>query len=91
MSARWVVSVRRLLAGVSLTRGECTLLIYPVHCCYGRLPLFGLNQLLVKDFTIDSITAKAQLTTFAPGVDYMADYDEWLFIQVSEIITIRRP
>ncbi|CAN0539814.1 unnamed protein product, partial [Scytosiphon promiscuus] len=40
-----------------------------------------LNQLLVKDFTIDSITAKAQQTTFASGVDDMADYDEWLFIQ----------
>ena len=43
-----------------------------------------LNQLLVKDFTIDSITTAAQQTTFAPGIDYMADYDEWLFIQVSE-------
>ncbi|CAN0395332.1 unnamed protein product, partial [Scytosiphon promiscuus] len=39
------------------------------------------SQLLVKDFTIDSITVKAQQTTFATGVDYMADYDEWLFIQ----------
>ena len=43
-----------------------------------------LNQLLVKDFTIDSITTAAQQTTFAPGIDHMADYDEWLFIQVSE-------
>ena len=42
-----------------------------------------LNQLLVKDFTIDSITVPPMQTTFAPGADYMADYDEWLFIQVS--------
>ena len=45
---------------------------------------FALHQLLVKDFTIDSITVKPLQTTFASGVDYMADYDEWLFIQVSE-------
>ena len=44
---------------------------------------FSLLQLLVKNFTIDSITAKPLQTTYAPGVDYMADYDEWLFIQVS--------
>ena len=47
-----------------------------------------INRLLVKDFTIDSITVKAQQTTFAPGVDYMADYDEWLFIQVCEAIRV---
>ena len=76
---------------MSLTRRGCTLLIYPVPRCYGRFPPIGLNQLLVKDFTIDSITVKAQLTTFAPGVDYMADYDEWLFIQVSLSIKLRRP
>ncbi|CAM9093034.1 unnamed protein product [Laminaria digitata] len=40
-----------------------------------------ISQLLVKDFTIDSITVTPMQTTFAPGVDYMADYDEWLFIQ----------
>ncbi|CAN0482345.1 unnamed protein product, partial [Laminaria digitata] len=40
-----------------------------------------LNQLLVKDFTIDSITVKPMQKMFAPGADYMADYDEWLFIQ----------
>ncbi|CAM9093102.1 unnamed protein product [Laminaria digitata] len=40
-----------------------------------------ISQLLVKDFTLDSITATPMQTTFAPGVDYMADYDEWLFIQ----------
>ena len=51
-------------------------------------PYFTINQLLVKDFTIDSITVKAQQTTFAPGVDYMADYDEWLFIQVREAIRV---
>ena len=45
---------------------------------------FALHQLLVKDFIIDSITVKPLQTTFASGVDYMADYDEWLFIQVSE-------
>ena len=36
----------------------------------------------MKNFTIDSITVKPLQTTYAPGVDYMADYDEWLFIQV---------
>lgn len=46
---------------------------------------FLLYQLLVKDFTIDSITSTPQQTTFATGVDYMADYDEWLLIQVREI------
>ena len=58
---------------------------------YKRQPLdvvivirrFSLLQLLVKNFTIDSITVKPLQTTYAPGVDYMADYDEWLFIQVS--------
>ncbi|CAM9447778.1 unnamed protein product [Laminaria digitata] len=40
-----------------------------------------ISQLLVKDFTIDSITVAPMQTTFAPGVDYMADYDELLFIQ----------
>ena len=74
-----------------MTRGEFTLLINTVLRRRGRFLLFGLHQLLVKDFTIDSITAKAQLTTFAPGVDYMADYDEWLFIQVSEAIIMYRP
>ncbi|CAM9166878.1 unnamed protein product, partial [Laminaria digitata] len=39
------------------------------------------SQLLVKDFTLDSITAAPMQKTFASGVDYMADYDEWLFIQ----------
>ena len=49
---------------------------------------FSLLQLLVKNFTIDSITVKPLQTTYAPGVDYMADYDEWLFIQVSIYIYI---
>ena len=48
---------------------------------------FSLLQLLVKNFTIDSITVKPLQTTYAPGVDYMADYDEWLFIQVSIYIS----
>ena len=48
----------------------------------------SLLQLLVKNFTIDSITVKPLQTTYAPGVDYMADYDEWLFIQVSIYIYI---
>ena len=51
-------------------------------------PRFVVIQLLVKDFTIDSITVKAQQTTFAPGVDYMADYDEWLFIQVRQAVSV---
>lgn len=38
----------------------------------------------MKDFTIDSVAMVPQQKTFASGVDYMADYDEWLFIQVSE-------
>ncbi|CAM9376610.1 unnamed protein product [Laminaria digitata] len=40
-----------------------------------------ISQLLVKDFTIDSITVTPTRKKFAPGADYMADYDEWLFIQ----------
>ena len=39
-------------------------------------------QLLVKDFTLDSMVISPRQTTFAPGVDYMTDYDEWLHIQV---------
>ena len=45
-----------------------------------RLPVY--TQLLVKDFTLDSITVTPLQTTFAAGVDYMTDYDEWLNIQV---------
>ncbi|CAM9505578.1 unnamed protein product, partial [Laminaria digitata] len=40
-----------------------------------------ISQLLVKDFTLDSITVTPKMTTFVPGVDYMTDYDEWLHIQ----------
>nr|CAQ51446.1 putative vanadium-dependent iodoperoxidase 3 [Laminaria digitata] len=40
-----------------------------------------ISQLLVQDFTIDSITVAPIQKTFEPGADYMADYDEWLFIQ----------
>nr|CAF04025.1 vanadium-dependent iodoperoxidase 1 [Laminaria digitata] len=40
-----------------------------------------ISQLLVKDFTIDSITVTPMQKTFAPGADYMTDYDEWLSIQ----------
>ena len=39
-------------------------------------------QLLVKDFTIDSITVTPKQKTTAPGINYMTDFDEWLYIQV---------
>ncbi|CAN0471952.1 unnamed protein product, partial [Scytosiphon promiscuus] len=39
------------------------------------------SQLLVQNFTIDSITVEPKQYTFAPGEDYMADFDEWLSIQ----------
>ncbi|CAN0474286.1 unnamed protein product, partial [Scytosiphon promiscuus] len=39
-------------------------------------------QLLVQDFSLDSITVTPKQTTLAPGVDYMTAYDQWLFIQV---------
>lgn len=40
------------------------------------------KQLLVNNFTFDSITITPKQAPFAPGVDYMTDYDEWLRIQV---------
>ncbi|CAM9167488.1 unnamed protein product, partial [Laminaria digitata] len=40
-----------------------------------------ISQLLVKDFTLDSITVPARQTTYMPGHDYMTDYEDWLFIQ----------
>lgn len=40
------------------------------------------DQLLVKDFTLDSITVTPKQITYVPGVDYMTDYDDWLHIQV---------
>ncbi|CAM9469228.1 unnamed protein product [Sphacelaria rigidula] len=39
------------------------------------------QQLLVKNYTMDSITISPKATTFAPGVDYMTDYESWLHIQ----------
>ncbi|CAM9992880.1 unnamed protein product, partial [Ascophyllum nodosum] len=39
------------------------------------------SQLLVNSFTIDSIKVQPKQTTFAPGVNYMVDFDEWLNIQ----------
>ena len=47
--------------------------------------LFSLSnssQLLVMNFTIDSITVTPKQTTTAPGINFMTDFDEWLFIQV---------
>ncbi|CAN0394251.1 unnamed protein product, partial [Scytosiphon promiscuus] len=41
-----------------------------------------ISQLLVKDFTIDSLTVTPRQTTFETGADYMTDFDEWLDIQV---------
>lgn len=32
---------------------------------------------------MDSIMVTPKQETFAPGVDYMTDYDSWLFIQVN--------
>ncbi|CAN0417190.1 unnamed protein product, partial [Laminaria digitata] len=39
------------------------------------------SQLLVKDFSLDSITVVSKQTTLAPGVDYMTAYADWLFVQ----------
>eukprot|EP00752_Nemacystus_decipiens_P010080 g8982.t1 len=39
------------------------------------------SQLLVNDFTMDSITVAPKQATFAPGVDYMTSHDDWLFVQ----------
>ncbi|CAN0382991.1 unnamed protein product [Ascophyllum nodosum] len=39
------------------------------------------SELLVNSFTIDSITVKPKQETFAPGVNYLVDFDEWLNIQ----------
>ena len=43
------------------------------------------QQLLVNSFTIDSITVEPKQTTFASGVNYMVDFDEWLNIQVAPV------
>ncbi|CAN0475827.1 unnamed protein product [Ascophyllum nodosum] len=40
-----------------------------------------ISQLLVNSFTIDSITTEPKQSTFAPGVNYLVDFDEWLNIQ----------
>ncbi|CAN0012995.1 unnamed protein product [Ectocarpus sp. 4 AP-2014] len=40
-----------------------------------------ISQLLVKDFTVDSITVTPEQATFKPGVDYMTGHGDWLFIQ----------
>jgi len=53
-------------------------------------PRWLYEQLLVKDFTLDSLTVTPKQTNFAAGVDYMTDYDEWLRIQVENIIAKRR-
>ena len=45
-------------------------------------------QLLLRDVTIDSITVSPLQRTFAPGVDYMTAYDDWLFVQVSHRVNI---
>eukprot|EP00903_Cladosiphon_okamuranus_P011260 g10618.t1 len=39
------------------------------------------SQLLVHDFTMDSITVTPKQATFVPGVDYMTSHADWLFIQ----------
>ena len=72
-----------------MTGGQCTLFnpTLPRRC--DRSTLLFLNQLLlVEKLTIDSTTVKALLTTFAPDVDYMADHDEWLLLQVREDIIL---
>ncbi|CAN0435473.1 unnamed protein product, partial [Ascophyllum nodosum] len=38
-------------------------------------------QLLVQNFTIDSIEVEPKQTTFVPGVNYLVDFEEWLNIQ----------
>ncbi|CAM9663934.1 unnamed protein product [Ascophyllum nodosum] len=43
------------------------------------------SQLLVNSFTIDSITVQPKTTTFARGVNYMVDFDEWLNIQAAPV------
>lgn len=45
------------------------------------------TQLLISDVTIDSISITPMQTTYAPNVDYMTDYDDWLSVQVSENTT----
>ena len=57
-------------------RGACGSLVLPF------IELF--YQLLVKDFIIDSITVTPKQKTLAPGINYMTDFDEWLFIQVRQ-------
>ncbi|CAN0098562.1 unnamed protein product [Discosporangium mesarthrocarpum] len=39
------------------------------------------SQFLLKDFSFDSLTVSAKQETFVESVDYMTDYDTWLFIQ----------
>ncbi|CAN0412585.1 unnamed protein product [Ascophyllum nodosum] len=40
-----------------------------------------ISQLLVQNFTIDSIEVEPKQTTFVPGVNYLVDFEEWLNIQ----------
>ena len=47
-----------------------------------------LEQLLVKDFSLDSITCSPRQTTYVPGVDYMTSYDDWLYIQARALFII---
>ncbi|CAM9382415.1 unnamed protein product, partial [Discosporangium mesarthrocarpum] len=42
------------------------------------------SQFLVNDFSFDSLTVSVRQQTTVEHVDYMTDYDTWLFIQASE-------
>lgn len=78
-----------------LSRGSCGLSQIFVEACHlshtirSRLALPEhdnkrlSNQLLLSDFTMDSLEVTPRQTTYVPGVDYMTDYDNWLHIQVN--------
>ena len=56
----------------------------PVHFCPTHTSSL-VKQLLVNSFTIDAITVEPKQETFAPDLNYMVDFDEWLNIQVDPV------
>lgn len=74
----------------SVVPSEHVLTLFFMSILLTRLRLFALIvlQLLMTDFSFDSIDVSVQQTTNAAGIDYMTDWENWLNIQVRNVQSV---
>ena len=67
-----------------LSREACTVLSCSVSHVVLVTESLGSNQVRAEGFALDAITVSPQRATLAPGVKYMTDYDELVFVQLRD-------